>query len=165
MTQELALKIIVDRKPKSEADLLDCGFTLKQLSIGMGAFRRVYLIVGTGLVVKVPQQWSPKRCRRHSVHEVQAIRKVQRAKRGPLVELQTYMPEIYYYRPQTGLIVMKRYKGAGSAKLHRRCTELSGKVRMAFNSDWPDISSRNCGIDIDGSLKILDGGRMFGLIE
>lgn len=164
MTVPEVLAIVRSHCPQNERDLLDCGFTLREIGIGDGSFRRVYLMVGAGLIVKVPQDWNSKRCIKHSALEVRAIRRILRSKDPEMEELKKHMPEIYFYSPKSGIVIMKRYR-TSMAKLFHQSRQIDQKVKRAFGVEWSDVCARNCGVDEDGTVKIIDTGRILGITE
>lgn len=147
-------------------------------TIGHGAFRGVYGIVGTPFVIKLPHAtgqrefnnmfYNGRECteveyednKDHAELEWEAYCDVLW---GDASELQPYVPEIYCCLPYTSVILMKRYnvhKGM-RARTVRKEVEAAAQRAYPDGTDDRDIecNNENIGYDPDtGRTVILDLG-------
>lgn len=163
-----ALRVINEEKPKSRKAFKDLGFELEFLDAG--AFRDVYRIKDTQLVVKFPKPESQV-ClvgsgKAHSRIEYEWVIDLTHNPRWK--PIRKFMPKIYYYDPK-GIVVMKYYRPA-------ECTPEVGVLAQALESllmviydqndvhndasdskCW-DLGYSNLGVDSNGQYKIIDLG-------
>lgn len=144
----------------AEAALMECNLPLKYL--GSGAYRHVYHIVGTSLIIKFPclnSNGQPSTVNiGHARDEYAAVSRVSSSKAKKYLEIKKHMPELYYHNCCTGLILGQKYKMLPTRANAIR-TELSNKVCKALRLCDGDITnSGNVGMDTRGTLKILDAG-------
>lgn len=172
----LSVKEVVSRfrqkKPKNaEEALVKCEVPLTFLQ--EGAFRRAYQIGRLPLVVKFPyftsycstieaQQARLEVGINHSAIEIKARKRVLRSKKR-FAPLAKYMPMIYHHNPETGVVLVHKYKVKPYAKrFSGQCRDIEREVIKAmgdnglegFDCDNPN----NIGLDEKGNLVILDLG-------
>ena len=105
------IKRLRREQPRTTLELLDvCGLPLQLLD--WGQFRSVYDVLGTGLVIKVPNQESKGFMTKinigHSREEYRAWKKIK-SSRYQYRELKTYLPDIIYFNSRSGITVMPKY--------------------------------------------------------
>jgi hypothetical protein len=147
-------------KPNSIREIKKLGFSVRR--VGNGAFRDVYSLRKTGLIVKIVQDSYGCNLDHHR-DEIKAYTKIMTNRKYKL--LHKYMPEIYYY--EDGIVLMKEYKkfhtygyddtrinAVGSALLDLFNTVMSQK------RNWRDFNNHgNIGLDFKtDQLVILDLG-------
>lgn len=148
-------------KPKTLLDTLNnCYLPLQFLF--SGSFRDVYHIVGTRLVVKIPNNcFGEEDSASHSQAEVKWVKRL-RAKK--YAAFHKYLPRIYYANKH-GVILMRRYYEMENTKLTRKLCEtleedLKENVKQ-LNYEL-DIRTDNMGRDEKGRPVILDLGLFSG---
>jgi hypothetical protein len=176
MTTREVIKTLKKHKPGTVEDLLIyCGFSLKYE--GGGAFREVYHILGTDLVVKVPinelDEDSLEWCRGtnvdHANREYTSWKKIMRSKRKYLA-LQPFMPLFHYFNPETGIALVERYtnlshEDTDDPDIYAEITKLGYLVSDITKVDDADIEAGkydNVGFDAAGNLRIIDLGLFEG---
>ena len=96
--------------------------------IGKGSYRQVYQIDNLPIVVKLPLGLDAdiKECISHSENEMDAINTVKK-KHKHLIK---YLPKIYYYNLDTGIIVMHKYKQTSTYSNRKTCKQAEKKLPM-----------------------------------
>ena len=117
--------------------------------IGKGSYRQVYQIDNLPIVVKLPLGLDAdiKECISHSENEMDAINTVKK-KHKHLIK---YLPKIYYYNLDTGIIVMHKYKQTSTYSNRKTCKQAEKEITDAFKSDL-DICKN---FSVDGDKVIL----------
>ena len=137
---------------KTEKDILrELGYTLKFL--GGGIFRNVYKIVGTKLVLKVP---NGARGRRHSQGEMKAYKRIMVSTKK-YVALHPYMPAIHHYNSRTGIILMPEYRVAPKSYWEKKIKAM-GKLAGDVMGKYCDLHRWNIGRDKEGQFRFIDLG-------
>jgi hypothetical protein len=156
------IKLVKPRRPK------DTGYDLRLVNdADESAFRDVYEVLvdekSIGLVVKFPKhsgRWH-KEDVLHSLYEAEAV---HRMKYDPkLVALKRYAPTLLFHEPETGVIIMPRYKQVKQSEIFEgfkrtfQCmvTDLLPEMKYAF-----DAAARNFGLTSRGHYVLLDAGLM-----
>lgn len=126
--------------------------------IADGAYRYAFRIVGAGLVVKVPKVG--RNDKRHAKTEWQVYNKIKRST-NRYVKLKPYLPEIYYFDPKSGIIVMEELKPIKGRKQRIEMEKIDG-LFMSYidNLSEADVHDKNVGVDKKGNIKVLDFGYM-----
>ena len=158
------VKKFQNNNPTTKQEIKALGFKVRHA--GSGAFRDVYILKGTGLVVKIPQDsWSTVD---HSQNELKWYVKIMTTKKYKV--LKNYMPEIYYYDYENGVILMKEYAQFFNDKrlkdFWNKVSSLGEVFNDLFNQllckkrEWRDFdNSGNIGWDASNSkLVVLDLG-------
>lgn len=145
------------RQPMGVIELLDeCHLPLKFL--GGGAYRKVYEIVGSGFVVKVPHS---KGDIPHATTEFLCWRKIIRSKRK-YAALHPYMPVFRYHNKVSGITVMDMYETDFDYNTHEPemtyINNLTQDVMKNYDNDLEPEKWDNYGLDAKGELKIIDLG-------
>lgn len=158
------IDILARPNVKTATDALNAGLPLSLL--GSGAYRRVYDIPGTKLVVKFPnfEYLTAEECIKHSVKEYEAVTKVMVSRSKAYAPIKKHMPKIHFCNPLTGVLVVNKYKLLGADKGEARRL-LSLKIKTASNvSGILDIQNGgNVGVDGRGTLKVIDAGYLLGM--
>jgi hypothetical protein len=168
-------RILKKEKPESIYDLLlDCGLSLKFL--GDGAFREVFKIVGTGLVVKVPRtdgelmEMSAGYAHTpvdHAHAEWDHRKKVMREKKYEF--FRPYMPALHCLVPSTGVLLADYYRPLPytRTKYDAEIDQIIGSLAAIGVNDGDVAKDKkdNYGIDRDGKLRIIDLGCFGGELE
>jgi len=162
-------------KPETVEDLLiNCGLSLK--FIGEGAFRFVFKVVGTGLVMKVPMLIDEQTEMGaqydhtpfdHAMIEWAYRKKVMRYKKYEF--FRPYMPAYHYIVPSTGVMLTDYYKPVSYARTKynaeiERIIDKLAEMGIDDGDVGPDKKD-NYGLTRDGKLKILDLGCFGGELE
>jgi hypothetical protein len=134
--------------------------------VGAGEFRKVYRIVGTDLVVKFPRITRSSKNIGHSRVEYKRCYDIRHQSKWYL--LRRYVPKIYHYNPDTGVIIMHYYERVGETPKALRDIKWMQKLldlvctHNGLNKDnlnWSeDIEINNIGQDKNGNYKFLDMG-------
>lgn len=148
------LKTIRRRKPTTVDEFEDV-LGLDLLPLDSGAFREVYNISGTRLVVKIPIKGDGNVT--HSRREIRRIRQVLRRKN--LTYVRRYVPKVYYVDYKNGILIVEQLQKIGKIT---RATEdvichLLEDTFPCINND-SDADSKNLGLDGRGQIKVLDWG-------
>lgn len=170
-TEEI-IKAFKKHKPTEYDSILHLGLELKYIS--EGAFRSVYRIKHSNLVVKLPHIPIPNTGEfdsdydedqaletniQHSIDEVKNIRKVLRNQKYKA--LHRYMPNVYYSNDE-GLILMDYYETF--KKWHRHLDDICRMLQhlvddLKLEKKWEnDIHWANLGYDANGEIKLIDVG-------
>jgi hypothetical protein len=138
MTTATALRIIRLNKPVTSKQWGDLG--LKFRVVGHGVFREVCRIVGTDLVVKSPLCYGTVKPGSHPdysegiQHAKSEMNRLGRLARIDV--LKPYLPQVFWYDPKHGQIVMKFYPAIpGPMKV-----ELLGKVVKSLVSKLAGVT-------------------------
>jgi tRNA A-37 threonylcarbamoyl transferase component Bud32 len=136
---------------------------LKLIHVGSGAFRSVYRIKNTNLVIKFPDLYEYGED--HSRDEVRTIKKLYKYK-----VLRSYLPKIFYFDHRSSVIVMEYYdkyndRKAGNPHPMRTygditwervlIIELIAKLTGAYFGDLYNINLR---LDKNKHVKFVDMG-------
>jgi len=150
---EKVVQLIKDNGPSELKDFKKLGLKLKR--VGIGAFRSVYKIKGVSLVVKFPLNESGKI---HSRAEYDVILDINSSWSHNNKILKQYLPEIFYFDPESTVIVMHYYKELSHAKARL----VEGVIDNLVKLTWPfakdedtDIGYANLGLSPDGSHPIF----------
>jgi hypothetical protein len=147
---------------------LEWGLEVKRA--GRGGFREVYRIVEADLVVKFPRSSTDNsrlsKYIGHSRVEYQRCYDIKHQYKWYL--LRRYVPKIYHYNPDTGVIIMHYYERVGETPKVLRDIKWIKKLldlvctHNGLNKDnlnWSDdIEINNIGQDKNGNYKFLDMG-------
>jgi hypothetical protein len=146
---------IASVRPKTPVDILvGCRYPLKY--IGDGAYRTVYQVIGTNIIVKFSQsfEW----CRDHALKEYETVTKLRDSKLKRHIAIKEHLPELYHYNHATGVTVGRYYKLLPEDAWAER-SAVSSKILKACKTGFGDLeNSGNIGKDEKGVLKILDAG-------
>lgn len=143
------------QRPSTVEDLLiKCKFPLQLVNYGQ--FRRVYKILGTPYVVKVPKlAWSAADVK-HSRLEINALKLLQKEK---YFAIHPYLPTFHYTNRNTGVVLTDECTWASYVKnfdtvkeIHEWCED-NGFIEADVETDKFD----NYGM-LGKQLKILDLG-------
>lgn len=157
------IRVVSSRNITSPVEALNAGLPLKLL--GTGAYRKVFEVVGAGLVIKFPNPsyLQLSECILHSVKEYKAITKVMTSKSNKYAHIKKHMPRVHYCNTTTGVLIVRKYELLASAKVAVRGA-LSLKLRNALNGKTLDVNNcGNVGIDGRGTLKVIDAGYLLGI--
>lgn len=164
MNVKTVLGIVSRHNVKTAVDALDAGLPLQLL--GSGAYRKVYDIVGTRLIIKFPnpEYLKEAECIKHSIKEYEAVCKVMSSKDKRYSSIRKHMPKIHFCNPITGVLVANRYQllAVGRAEDRRL---LSLKIK-SITSPQNILDVNNCGnvgVDGRGTLKVIDAGYILGI--
>lgn len=160
MKTDRVVQLVNNFKPVTAQEALYAGLPLKY--IGDGAYREVFHIVGTELVIKFPK--GGHSCNReHSLHEYKAINRVLKSKAKKCQAIKKHMPKVYYCDAH-GVMVVRKYKMLPTKRQSERLRAvLSNRVCPILKLFDGDLeNSGNVGIDGRGTLKILDAGYLSG---
>lgn len=166
----LTVRKVVNRlrmwEPRNESDALRvCELPLHFL--GEGAFRTAYSIIGTPLILKIPQLLDGSEAYDyegdeinigHAAVEYRTYRRILFSKDRAIKQLHPYMPDIYYFHEATGVTLMHRYellRGKGAASKRREIQHLFSDTLGVCDADF---HSENVGVDEHGKIKLLDLG-------
>jgi len=150
--------IIKKFEPKTREEFSDFGLKLK--SIGSGAFRRTFQIVGYNVVVKLPyldSNFNFSECDiDHSRTEWNAYKNLSKKKK--YAKLRPFLPKIYCCT-KNGIILMKKYsKTRGERRvLKSKHKALLDTIYNTFGHSC-DVYWQNIGLTGAGKLKIFDFG-------
>lgn len=161
-TLKKLIKICKDNKINSDWDLKCKG--VKMTDLGSGSFRNVYKIRGMDIVVKFPNDNDNLE---HSRQEVDIHKRIMKSKRK-FKAIQPFMPKIYHYNSNTGVVLMEYCKPITAYKKFNKAIE-TGEIRTMIthlqkhidqNSyKWDfDIECGNMGIGKDKKYKVIDLG-------
>jgi hypothetical protein len=155
MTYGAIVRLIQRHSPVTPVTLLkSCKFTLRFL--GSGSFRDVYEIVGSGYVVKFPNQSGGES---HAENERRTWNKIRKSKR--FAEIHKYLPSQMYLNRRSGCIVMPLYEEADDPQYDDEMDEVADIIhRITGNSDNDLASDKwdNWGVDQEGKLVMIDLG-------
>ena len=168
-------RVLKLEKPETVEDLLiNCGLSLK--FIGEGAFRFVFKIVGTRLVVKVPMTETDQAELGHNyahtpiVHastEWKYRKKVMREKKYEF--FRPYMPTLHCLVPLTGVTLTDYYRPVpwSRTKYDDEIDQIIGNLASigVLDGDVGPDKRDNYGIDRYGKLRIIDLGCFGGELE
>ena len=140
---------------------------MKLEELGSGEFRKAFRIVGTDLVVKFPLATDDIE---HSRVEYQRCHDIMRQPKWYL--LRKYIPKVYHFNPNTGVLIMHYYEPVIEAtpKIMRDITWIQKLVDMVCRDNgivgfgeeelnWvTDIGLDNLGVTPDGNYKFIDMG-------
>lgn len=144
------LDLIEMKVPKNESQLMrGCRVGLRYL--GEGCFRAAFEIIDYPLIVKVPLTNCYSDLH-HANEEWNWIDKVQSETKYKA--LRKYMPKVYYFDEECGLMVMRRYKI--EASYTKDVEALDKLVKSVTGATGHDVGSWNVGRDTKGNLKIVD---------
>jgi hypothetical protein len=137
--------------------LVDCELPLLYLSHGQ--FRTVFLIIGTDLVIKIPNIGRKyKRNVAHARGEYFTWLQIMKSKRKYL-NIKRYMPVIHYFSVPTGITVVQKYKLASYKRYKKQIDEVGAHLySITGHSDHDLDNSVNVGLDTKGGLRFLDLG-------
>lgn len=128
--------------------------------IGDGAYRTVYRVVGTNVIIKFAGTTISglDDGKRHGAQEYATITNIRKSNLKRHKELKKHLPVIYHFEPSTGVTVGRYYKLLPeSAGIDRAA--LAKKFTNALKICFGDIDNTgNVGKDGRGTLKILDAG-------
>ena len=102
------IKRIVQRiralKPRTVEEARAAGFKMRKL--GEGMYRRVYKVKNYDIVFKFPGATAETKTggRKHAAQEMNRLKRLRRCE-----ALHRFLPEIYYYDKDSGVIAMKYY--------------------------------------------------------
>ena len=157
--QRQFVNFVKSRKPKKIQDLRGGRYIFRP--IGSGAFRDAYAVWTKSsrdlkTVIKMPID---REGHSHACCEMQAINKILTTNK--LLPLRRYIPEIFYYGPMTGVIIVRRYnKIPWSFAFYGFVTaftdllnDLLPQMRYRF-----DDGNANFGITKSGDYILLDAG-------
>lgn len=157
------ISIVSKSNITSPVTALEAGLPLKLL--GTGAYRKVFELVGTGMVIKFPnpEYLQLAECISHSVKEHRAVTKILASKSKRYASIKKHMPKVHYCNPVTGVLVVRKYKVLPATKNAARVA-LSLKIRNILHRSVLDVNNGgNVGIDGRGTLKVIDAGYLFGV--
>lgn len=150
-------------RPNSAQKLLDaCNFPLKH--IGGGAFRDVYQIIGTDILVKIPRfgldSTEPTLTNlEHSREEFKAWKKIRRSKSKKWSHLKEHLPEFLYHDWNTGVTLVRKYSPVRySRAVANWCADMENSVTDMFNTLSADLHYANLGRDKNGTFRFIDLG-------
>lgn len=155
-------------QPVSALEVLDnCRLPLQH--IGAGAFRDVYHVLGTSLVLKIPRYGLNGQPEddyetniQHARDEYAIWKRITNSKRK-YKHFKQYMPEIVYFNKGTGLIVTRMYTKVKSRRLHRKLvSKLDENMAALMGHTTADIHMTNVALDNKGNLKLIDLGCFIG---
>lgn len=148
-------------QPTTAQEILDkCELPLQY--VGGGAFRDVYHVIGTSVVIKVPRKTdkehrTEKRIQ-HSRDEFSIWTRMKNSKRK-FRAFAKYLPELIYYNSHTGIIVMRKYEKVRYNKVNNSfANELEEMITKVMGTCDADIHNGNLGFDKRGNIKIIDMG-------
>lgn len=158
--------IIKKFEPMTPEQFADFGLKLK--SIGSGAFRRTYEIVGYDLVVKIPlayRDWNGTSYSlnlsqdnvAHSKTEWNAYRSIKKKKKYKA--LRPFLSKIYSCSKK-GIILMKKYKSHNRRKRQFKpiLKDIQHVLDNVMSGDWCDIHWFNVAVTNKERLVIIDFG-------
>lgn len=134
---------------------------LEMIPLSSGAYRTVYRVKGSNVVVKIPVNDDSSN-RVHAREEVRAINNIKRFKRK-YAKLIPMMPEVYYFNETSGVTAMKYYKKIRGnvaytvAGLVEDVVELTMKDKNLYIGGM-DIHGSNVHVDENGNPIIIDLG-------
>lgn len=147
------------KQPKNLEAVENMDYTLKP--IGDGAYRTVYKIGNLPIVVKVPTHTGGS-CKRHAIAEWRAVQRILKFKK--YIELQPFVPKIYYFDPKSGIMIVHYYKPA-PVKYRRSVSMLFERYlpriwALGYRSKWSTVDTHrdNIAIDEEGVPKLIDLG-------
>lgn len=155
------MKLIRENRPENLLTASNLG--LKLIHVGSGAFRAVYRIKDTNLVIKFPDPYENGEY--HSREENRMIEKLYQYK-----VLRSYLPKIFYFERKSGVIVMEYYD-----KYSDRKAENPHSMRTYGNITWErvliiklikrltgeyfgDLYNANLRLDKNKHVKFVDMG-------
>lgn len=150
-------------KPQTLDGLIEsCRFPLEYISCGM--YRKVYGVVGTEYVIKVPIQDETRLTNiSHAVDEYREYKRMSRLKKYAAIKHR--LPKFHYFDSHSGISLVERYKS-----LYEWDTSHDKTIRQinawlkskGFEDSDLDTEKRdNFGLDAKGNLKILDLGCLY----
>lgn len=151
-SEKSVVQIISEKKPKTIAAIRKLGYELDLL--GIGVYRRVYRIIGTDYIIKIP---IGKAGILHSQNEYNACCEIKNYRKYRV--LWKYMPEFSYYDESRGIIVMPYYTpvDVGRKKERRLGKALAHVMYDLFRCVWKKHDVRS--IDIhDGNVALTQYG-------
>jgi len=148
----------------------DLGYDLRMLSDrNESAYRDVFDVLvddkSIGLVIKFPQRKHGKWLKRNIAHSMFEARAIDRMHHDPqLLALKRYAPMLLWHEPETGVIVMPKYRPVSYGEYGEyfegfqhtfRCMleDLIPNMRYEF-----DYGERNFGLNSRGDYVLLDAG-------
>lgn len=152
--EEIVKRLKIQRPSTVEDLLVKCKLPLQLIDYGQ--FRRVYKVLGTPYVVKVPKiAWS-KTDIGHSRREISALKLLNKAK---YAVIHPYLLTFYYTNRNTGVILTDECKWSSYAKNFDTMKEIGEWAEDTgfFDADVHTDKSDNYGM-LNGQLKILDLG-------
>jgi hypothetical protein len=170
MTTQEVIKTLKEHKPETVEDLIIyCEFPLKHE--GGGAFREVYHILGTNLVVKVPiiDTDFTDDCFSNNIEhariEYRSWKRIMRSKRK-YKSIQPLMPEFHYFNAKTGIALVERYTNLSKEDMEdpdiccevARLGYLVSSITKVTDVDIETSKYDNIGFDVSGNFKIIDLG-------
>jgi hypothetical protein len=148
-------------KPRTKEEIKKLGIKLTLLNFG--AFREVFTVKGTNLVVKIPRVTtlgSPQSNIDHAKQEIDAYRRV--FKRKSLKALRPFMPKFHYMDYRSGIVVVEKYKSARYSKISNIAINIISKVIEEVTekdaTEEVDLFIPNIGTDMHGNYKFIDLG-------
>ena len=145
---------------------------LKYKVIDQGAYRKVVKLVGLPLVVKFPL--TDEKCdKMHSWYEFRAVQKILKYKYKYII-LRKYVPKIYYFNKETGVLVGHYYTPLKGTKKEKNL--IANLVSDIVDSTWDgrkinkktkfrygteDMWSANMALNKRGHVKIIDMGYFY----
>lgn len=146
---------IKSAEPKSPEDILRrCRLPLRYIE--SGAYRSVYHVIGTNIIVKFCQsfEW----CRDHALKEYETVNTLKNSRLKHHVPVKKHLPELYHYNPVTGVTIGRFYRLLPETAYEQR-HRLAAKVLKACKVGFGDLENTgNIGKDEKGVLKIIDAG-------
>jgi hypothetical protein len=158
LTERQVINKINKWGPLTGQALLDlCEFPVQY--VGGGAFRDVYHIIGTDVVVKLPRKGANyARNKTHARHEILIWNRIFKAKTGDeLAGFKQYLPNIRACDTKTGVMVVRKYEKL-KGRHDKMLMALEQKVKEVFDIPNGDIHHNNVGVDKEGNIKIIDLG-------
>jgi pyruvate/2-oxoacid:ferredoxin oxidoreductase alpha subunit len=132
--------------------------------IGEGSFRTVYSIGDLPIVIKFPTGEDGETIEEnieHSANEMDAINQV--FERKECSHIRPYVPIMYYYNKNTGVILSRKYKQTGLRTNHRFCKAAAEEIKDAFQKNL-DIY-KNFSVNDDGDVVLIDWGVLGDLTD
>jgi tRNA A-37 threonylcarbamoyl transferase component Bud32 len=160
MTQNRALQLIKKHRPENLITAHELG--LRLIHIGSGAFRTVYRIKNTDLVIKFPDDEDGES---HTRTEIKAIERLYKYK-----VLRSHLPKVYFYDSKSGVVVMEYYDKYSDHKAgnpHPMQTHgdttwerilISKLIRKLTGVDFQDLYNSNLRLDKNQHVKFVDIG-------
>lgn len=143
------INLIKREAPQNESQLM----RMAQVGLrymGEGCFRVAFEIIDYPLIVKVPLTNCYSDLH-HANEEWCWIEKVQQESKYK--SLRKYMPKVYYFDEECGLMVMRKYK---QVKFSPDTNALDKLITQVTGATEHDVGSSNMGRDSKGNMKILD---------
>lgn len=125
------------------------------LGVGRGCFRDVFGLGKMKAVIKFPHD---NLGIKHARNEMKAVRNIQQKRKSTMRHLWRYVPRVYFFDDETGVIVMELLHSTGKITLDHGGNIIAQMFEDTFHPRGHDACGDNLGKNSRGQIKLLDLG-------